>query len=244
MIFFAAVVQIVGFFISITIEDFSHSFLPYCQVIVPIVNISCAVVCLFLVFFYKLRIAQSIVLFVQGITMTLNNLMFLGLFLYFLGIAFLFCYGYLKTNIQKKLITVFVPLFLSLFVILPSSRPKFFMALSYSLFLAFTFFHLYNTLKSSLLELFPFLTKKISKIDLPLPEKHLKVCDFGIYGRQNDILKEFVNGESNYKKIAEKFGISESTVKRNMVEICKKLGVKNATMLKMLINQYSEIIYT
>ena len=40
MIFFAAVVQVIGFFISITIEDYTYSFLPYCKIIIPAVNIS------------------------------------------------------------------------------------------------------------------------------------------------------------------------------------------------------------
>ena len=40
MIFFAAVVQAVGFIISITIEDFSASFIPYAEKIVPVVNFS------------------------------------------------------------------------------------------------------------------------------------------------------------------------------------------------------------
>lgn len=102
MIFFAALVQLVGFYISITIEDYTHSFLPYCTIIVPAVNISCAAICLVLVFFYKIRFMQSVVLFIQGITMTLNNLMFLGLYLYFFGIALLFCNGYFKTDIRKK----------------------------------------------------------------------------------------------------------------------------------------------
>ncbi len=242
MIFFAAVVQVIGFFISITIEDYTYSFLPYCKIIVPVVNISCAVICFFLVFFYKIRFMQSVVLFIQGITMTLNNLMFLGLYLYFFGIALLFCYGYLKTGMRKKVILCLTPLFLSLFVILPVSRSKFFMALAYSLFLSFAFSHIYSVLKNSLFDLFPFLSKKISKIDLPHPENQLRLSEYGILGRQSKLVQEFLNGETNYKKLAEIFIISESTVKREMTEICRKLGVENATMLRLLLNQYSEII--
>lgn len=243
MIFFAAVVQVIGFFISITIEDYTYSFLPYCKIIIPAVNISCATICFVLVFFYKIRFMQSVVLFIQGITMTLNNLMFLGLYLYFFGIALLFCYGYLKTDIRKKVVLCLVPLFLSLFVILPVSRSKFFMATAYSLFLTFAFSHIYNVLKNSLFDLFPFLSKKISKIDLPHPENWLRLSEYGISGRQSKLVEEFLNGETNYKKLAEIFIISESTVKREMAEICRKLGVENATMLRLLLNQYSEIIY-
>lgn len=242
MIFFASVVQLIGFIISITIEDFSDSFLPYCNIIIPIINISCSVICLFLVFFPKYNFMQSVVLFIQGIAMTLNNLMFLGLFLYFFGIALLFCYGYFKTNKCKKIIFSLLPLFLSLFVIIPVSRLKFFMAWTYSLFLTFAFFHLYNVVKNYLLDLFPFLAQKISKISLPHPEKKLVLSDYKILNRQSKLVKEFMNGESNYKNLAETFLISESTVKREMAEIFKKLGVENASMLRLLLNQYTEII--
>lgn len=182
MIFFAALVQLVGFYISITIEDYTHSFLPYCTIIVPAVNISCAAICL-------------------------------------------------------------VPLFLSLFVILPVSRLKFFMALAYSLFLTFAFSHIYNILKDKMFDLFPFLSKKISKIDLPSPKKQLRLSDYGISGRQSKLVEEFLNGETNYKNLAEIFITSESTVKREMAEICRKLGVENSMMLRLLLNQYSEIVY-
>ena len=51
MIFFAAVVQAVGFIISITIEDFSASFIPYAEKIVPVVNFSGSLISFILVIF-------------------------------------------------------------------------------------------------------------------------------------------------------------------------------------------------
>lgn len=92
-------------------------------------------------------------------------------------------------------------------------------------------------------DLVPFLSKKISKIDLPSPKKHLRLSDYGISGRQSKLVEEFLNGETNYKNLAEIFITSESTVKREMAEICRKLGVENAMMLRLLLNQYSEIVY-
>lgn len=89
MIFFVATVQCIGFIISIVIEDFSKSFLPHFEIIVPIANISCSLICLYLVLFPKVRILQSAVLFIQGIILTLNNMIFLGIFLYCFGIYFI-----------------------------------------------------------------------------------------------------------------------------------------------------------
>lgn len=54
MIFFAAVVQVIGFIISITTEDFSKATLPYLDIIIPIINISCAVDFFFSCDFYKI----------------------------------------------------------------------------------------------------------------------------------------------------------------------------------------------
>ena len=47
IIFFATIVQIIDFVISITIEDFSSAFLPRFNIIVPIVNIFCVLSCFF-----------------------------------------------------------------------------------------------------------------------------------------------------------------------------------------------------
>ena len=241
MILFAAIVQSVGFVISITVESYSNSFLPYCRIVVPIANISCAAICFFLVAFPKFRFMQSVVSFIQGIVMTLNNLMFLGIFLYFFGIALLFCYGYLNTKRQVRYVLSILPLMLSFFIILPKSLPKFFMAFSYSLFLTFAFLHLYFTVKNSLLDLFPFLSDKISTAKLPKHGETLNLKNYELSERQIEITKEFLKGTTNYKKLAECFVISESTVKKEMSNVCKKFGVDNSTVLLLLLKQY-EII--
>ena len=239
MIFFAAIVQCIGFVISIVIEDFSKSFLPHFEIIVPIANISCSLICLYLVLFPKVRILQSAVLFIQGIILTLNNMIFLGIFLYCFGISLLFCYGYLKTKKQQKLIFSVIPLFLTLFAIIPTSASTFFMALAYTLFLLFSYIHLYNCIKSHLFDLFPFLSTKISTAILPTPGNIINFSEYGLSERQEKIIKEFLKDETNYKQLAETFITSESTIKQEMKRICKIFGVENAAMLKLLFKQYN-----
>ena len=238
MIFFAMLVQIIASVISITIEDFSKAFLPHFDIVVPIVNISCSTICLFLLIKPKFRFLQSVVLFLQGITMTLNNLIFLGVFLYCLGIVLLFCYGYIKTQNIKKNFLFTIPILLCFFLILPTSKSSFFMAWAFSLFILCSYFHLYNTIKNSIFDLFPFLSGKISSRDMPETGSSIKLSDYGLSERQIDILRKYLQDSSSYKELAETFLISESSIKKEMATICKNMGVKNTDILSILLQQY------
>ena len=238
MVLFAAIVQVIGFIISVTNEDFSKAFLPHFNIVVPIVNISCALLCFFLVFFTKLRFLQSVVLFIQGITMTLNNLTFLGIFLYCLGIALLFCNGYIKNKKIRKNFLIALPLYLSFFAILPTDKTAFFMAFAYTFFMIFSYFHIYNLIKKSLFELFPFLSGKISEVDFPQPGTTINLLNYGLSERQNKILKEYIYENHSYKQLADNNCMSESLIKKEMSVICKKVGVKNIGMLLVLLQQY------
>lgn len=234
MIFFAGIVQVFGFIISITVEDFSKSYVPYFDFIVPIVNISCASICFFLVIFPKFRFLQSAVLFIQGIVMTLNNLIFLGVFLYTFGIALLYCYGYLKSKCNIKISVCMILLFISFLPILFKNDFNFFMAIAYSLFLLFSYSHLYLIVKDNLFELFPFLADKISEVNLPEPGGTIN----RLSGRQINLVKKYKKGNASYKLLADDFQTSESTIKQEMSKICKFLGVKNIEILLFLLQQY------
>ena len=238
MIFFAGIVQVFGFIISITVEDFSKSYVPYFDFIVPIVNISCAAICFFLVIFPKFRFLQSVVLFIQGIVMTLNNLIFLGVFLYTFGIALLCCYGYLKSKCNIKISVCMILLFISFLPILFKNDFNFFMAIAYSLFLLFSYSHLYLIVKDNLFELFPFLADKISEVNLPEPGGTINLAGYGLSDRQINLVKKYKKGNANYKLLADNFQTSESTIKQEMSKICKFLGVKNIEVLLFLLQQY------
>ena len=238
MILFAAIVQLIGFVISITIEDFSKSFLPYFNVIVPVVNITCSAICFFLVFFQRFRLLQSLVLFVQGIIMTLNNIIFLGIYLYYFGIVLLFCNGYLKNNKTVKITVCLIPLFLSFIPISYTNIHTFYMTFAFSLFLCFSYFYIYVKTKQNLFELFPFLANKISSKQLPEAGSKLHLSEYGLTERQIKILIEFINDSENYKTISEHLILSISTVKQEMAAICKYFDVKNIEVLRLLLQQY------
>lgn len=238
MILFAGIVQVVGFVISISIEDFSKAFVPYFDIVVPVLNISCAAVCFFLAVFPKFRFLQTVVLFVQGIAMTLNNLIFLGIFLYCLGIVLLFCYGYLKSGKNIKILVCAVLLLLSLLPILFKDVSAFFMACAYAFFILFSYFHLYLVIKNNFIDLFPFLGEKISSMKLPEYGGKLRLSEFGISERQMQLLARYKKGNKKYKDLASCFCISESSVKHEMAKFCKKFGVKNVDSLIALLNLY------
>lgn len=238
MILFAEIVQVFGFIISITIEDFSKSYVSYFDFIVPVVNISCASICFFLVIFPKFRFLQSVVLFIQGIVMTLNNLIFLGVFLYSFGIALLYCYGYLKSKCNIKITVCMILLYISFLPIYFKSNFYFFMAIAYSLFLLFSYSHIYLIVKDNLFELFPFLADKISEVNLPEPGGTVNLASYGLSDRQINLVKKYKKGKVSYKLLADDFKTSESTIKQEMSKICKFLGVKNIEVLLFLLQQY------
>lgn len=241
MIFFAAVVQLVGFFMSLTKTDSSNAFLPYFNIVVPVVNLSCSLICFALVIFHNLKIMQSVVSFIQGIVTTMNNIAFLGIFLYFLGIALLFVNGFLTKKTLRKIFGILSPLFASFFIIMTKSLYDFYMAWMFSLFLMFTYFHIYHSIKESLFTLFPLHAKKISSLNLPNPGEELVLKDYGLTERQIKMTQEFSNGKVSYKELANIFITSQSTIKREMSSICKKLGVENSSLLEVLIEQYKVV---
>ena len=238
MILFAAIVQIIGFIISLTIEDFRNSIIPCAEKVIPIVNVSGALICVFLFFFNKYRLLQSVISFVQGIFMTLNGHLFLGTFLYSLGVALLFCNKYLRTKTARKLITVLSIWILSTVSIITSSIYHYLMVLAYSLFLGTMYVHIYQTVKKSVLSLFPISEKSISSVELPKIGTELNLKDYELSKRQILIIKNFMISHSSYKELAELVVTSESTVKKEMTYIQKKLGVKNQVELSMLLSLY------
>ncbi len=238
VIFFAALVQIVGFVISVTIEDYQYSFLPRPEYVIPSVNALGALVCLFLLIFPRFKLLQSLVLFAQGITMTLNNLIFLGTFLYSAGVIFLFCNGFLKERSKKRLAAVLGVWFATLFVMLPQNFLKFCMVFAYSLFVSFFYFYVYASVRKDLLSLFPITAMTLSSVEMPELGQELHLERYQLTDRQIFLVQEYITTRKTYKELAETLKISESTVKKDMTDVFEKLGVQNIASLNVLLSQY------
>lgn len=80
--------------------------------------------------------------------------------------------------------------------------------------------------------------KEFCSRKLPELGHKLNLKDFGLTERQTAIVIKFMDGNKTYKELANIFLLSESSIKREMCEICKKIGVKNATILEILLLQY------
>ena len=112
------------------------------------------------------------------------------------------------------------------------------MAVFFLLFVAFSYIYIYWKIRQNLFELFPFLANKITDKQMPEPGSKLNLLDFELTDRQINILKSYINDSKNYKAIGEKFYLSESLVKKEMVNICKCFGVQSIEVLLLLLQQY------
>ena len=73
---------------------------------------------------------------------------------------------------------------------------------------------------------------------MPEPGSKLNLLDFELTYLQINIFKSYINDSKNYKVIGEKFYLSESLVKKGMVNICKCFGVQSIGVLLFLLQQY------
>ena len=238
MLFSGLLVQVMGFIISITIEDFSNSFLPHPHQIVPLINFLGICAAFFILIFPRFKLLQSLTFFTFGILMTMNNLVFLGGILYSIGLLLLFSNKLIGKNAKLKLALIGGIWGLSLLTLAPHNAYQFFMALAYTFFLIFAYAHIYTKVRKSILSLFPITAQNLSTKDLPEIGACLNLCDFGLTERQARLTIEFSKNHSTYKELADFILTSESTVKREMGEIFCKLGVQNSTALGFLLSQY------
>ena len=112
------------------------------------------------------------------------------------------------------------------------------MAIFFLQFIAFSYIYVYWKIRQNIFELFPFLANKLTNKQMPEPGSKLNLQDYKLSDRQIKILKAYINGSKNYKDIGEKFYISESLVKKEMVNICKCFGVQSIEVLLLLLQQY------
>lgn len=77
-----------------------------------------------------------------------------------------------------------------------------------------------------------------SEINLPKLGNPISLSDYNLSNRQKEILSEYLKYGTSYKNLAQKFIVSESTVKTEMARIQKQFGVKNREDLRVLLLQY------
>lgn len=80
--------------------------------------------------------------------------------------------------------------------------------------------------------------KKLSSILFSEQKKNLNLKKYDLTERQAAIIKEFFTKNETYKELANTFITSESTIKHEMSIICRKFGVSNSAILRILLEQY------
>ena len=149
----------------------------------------------------------------------------------------LFSGGFFINHFYLKL-TILLLIWLSLILgLIPFGTER--MILSYAaicFFCAF-YYHIYKKMKNALANYLP-PSMVDSEINLPEPGNPISLSDYNLSNRQKEILSEYLKYGTSYKNLAQKFIVSESTVKTEMARIQKQFGVKNREDLRVLLLQY------
>lgn len=216
----------------------STSIVPYANLVSPIVNGSCAVLCLFFIFFPRKQVLLLTILTMQSVYDVLTGFEILGLFLFLFINLILFCKGFFCQNFLKKLVIIFSIWILLLTTLLAFGIERFIFTFVITLFMISAFFYIHYLLIHRLSYLFPEVNKDKIKVEAGTI---LKIKDLDLTERQEKCLLAYQGRFPTYKELAEILLVSESTIKLEMSKIFKKIGVKNREELKMIMSRY-EII--
>ena len=235
----ACIFQALAFYISLNHESFKATIIPFPNVIIPTVNITASIICLFLVFFpkfFKLKIA---VIYIQSILTTLNELELLGTFLYAGSILLLFCEGFFKTKPKKKIIVQFTIWFIVSLGTIPFGLYRYLRVLALSIFFLTFYLNIYFYLEKYLTPLLPI--KELVKQNkvMPKPGSEIELADYGLTERQIALVKTYLKTTSSYKELANEYNISLSLVKHEMREVFSIFEVNNLKELHILLLQYN-----
>ncbi|MCR4954216.1 MAG: hypothetical protein K6A43_09095 [Treponema sp.] len=225
--------------ISFIVDAETKTLLPYPKILVPIINTSSAIAALVYFIFPQLRLLAYIILIVQGLSTMITGYETLGVFLFTALGIFSFCNGDLRIKFRLK-ITVYLTLwFISLFGILPFGIARFILAMAESILFITFYFCIYKKLAKLLAPISPVLNSiPYIKINLPEPGKTVYLCDYDLNERQQKFIYDNLKLKSNYHDLSEKYFVSTSTVKKEMVDAFNKIGVTNLEELRLLFMQY------
>ena len=143
----ACIIQALAFYISLNHEAFKSTIIPFPNIVIPTLNITTSVLCLFLTFFPKFSYLKISILFVQSVATTLNELEILGTFLYAAAIILLFCDRFFKIKVKRKIIILSVIWFLVSLGTIPFGLYRFLRVVALSLFFITFYLSIYFRLE-------------------------------------------------------------------------------------------------
>lgn len=217
--------------------NFPNSLIPYTNVVTPIVNGLCTLLCLIFIFFPKRTEFLLVILSIQSIYDVLTGFELLGLFHFLLINLILFCNEFYKTKAKRKVLSIFFAWFLLLATLLSFGLDRFIFAFVVTLFMTSAFMYIYYLLCNQLSCLLPNEIQS-SKFDIPLPGSILDLSGLGLTERQLACILACKDNSLSYKQLGEQFFVSESAIKKEMASLFEKFGVKNKEQLRILLNHY------
>ena len=225
--------------ISFILDAETKTILPYSRIIIPIVNTISAFSALMYFIFPQKKLIAYLIMLVQGIFTMITGYETLGIFLFTALAILAFCNGDLRKSFWLK-IAIFFPIwFLSLLGVIPFGLHRFILAFTESILFITFYFCIYKKLAKLLAPISPvFSTIKEIKIQLPEPGSKVFLCDYDLNERQRKFIFDNLNLKSNYHELSEKYYVSISTVKKEMVDAFDKIGVRNLEELRLLLTQY------
>ena len=237
-LFFSFLVLATASVLAFVLDHDINTLIPFPNYSIPIINTSCAFICLLAFIKTDWHWAQYLVAFVQSISTVLTGYEFLGLFLYSVLIILLFLNGAFKTKPLMKVSFLVSIWFVVNLGLIPFGRmDRMILIYVVSFFYGAFFFYVYTRLSYLLSPLLPASTVK-TDIILPTPGSELVLKDYGLTERQIKFVTEYIKEGVSYNYLVEKYYVSLSTVKSEMASIFKIFGVKNKEDLRILLLQY------
>lgn len=235
MIFFGAVVLALAGYISIFKETFTTTIIPFPHISVPVINISCFVICASLLIKNNIWL-QYTVLLVQSINTMCIGMELLSIFMYSTLILLLFCNKFFMTHHTQKRIALLVIWLLISLCVLPFGFYRFCRTLAISFFEFAIYCNVYYKLERLLL---PCVSQPtLENLKLPPKGEVIHLSDFGLTERQIKLVMFYLKNNSSYEELGNEFIISKSTVKKEMVAAFSKFNVTNQKDLHILLMQY------
>ncbi|MBR1639888.1 MAG: hypothetical protein IJ688_10930 [Treponema sp.] len=225
--------------ISLMVEAETRTILPAPEITIPVINSLCALAALVQFFFPNKHIISYSVMLIQSVSTILTGYETLGVFLFTALIILMFCNKDLRNHFYAKFIPLLAVLLLSLFGVLPFGLFRFILAFAESVFFLSFYFCIYKKLENLLSSIAPAF-RSAEKLNISLPEagQTILLSDLGLNERQQNFIFDILNSNSSYNDLSQKYYVSTSTVKKEMADAFRLVGVKNLEELRILLLQY------
>lgn len=221
-------------------SNYPDSLIPHTSVVTPVVNGACTVLAMVYVFFPLNKCLLMVILGIQCVYDVLTGFDILGLFLFMFINLLLFCGGWYKVELRRKVTSMFCGWLIVLLTLIPFGVERFVFAAVLTVFMLATFnciYHLLTDKLSGLLLDMESIQGK-AKISLPASGSTLNLYELGFTERQCGCVDACLRGGISYRMLADKYNVSESAIKKDMSFLYRFFGVPNREMLRLLLTQY------